>query len=141
MNKTYIDATQQAGMAFFKQNIQGPVTMLNMLRFKHTADYSLIPHLAPEAPISGRQAYQRYMEATMPFLREAGSEILIYGKSNSFLIGPENEKWDEVLLVKHASVAEFMKFAQNEAYLKIAGHRTAALADSRLLPITENNTY
>lgn len=30
-----------------------------------------------------------------------------------------------------------MEFAQNEDYLKYAGHRTAALEDSRLLPTSE----
>lgn len=141
MTKPHIDVTQEAGMAFFKQNIQGPVVMLNMLRFKEEADYSNLAHLAPNSTISGQAAYDKYMECTMPFLKDAGSEILFYGESNSFLIGPTEEKWDRILLVKHAGVAEFMKFAQKEGYLKIAGHRTAALADSRLLPIIENNSY
>jgi hypothetical protein len=30
-----------------------------------------------------------------------------------------------------------MEFAQDKEYLKTAGHRTAALEDSRLLPIEE----
>lgn len=30
-----------------------------------------------------------------------------------------------------------MEFAQSKDYLKHAGHRTAALEDSRLLPISE----
>lgn len=135
--KTYIDATQEAGMTFFKKNLQGPVTMLNMLRFKEVADYSQFPHLAPKNPISGRDAYQAYMEATMPFLKEAGSEVLFAGKGDHFLIGPEQEQWDYVLLVKHASAMRFMEFARNEAYLKIARHRTAALADSRLPPLVD----
>ena len=45
------------------------------------------------------------------------------------------EEWDTVLLVKHKSIAAFMAFATNEEYLKGVGHLTAALADSRLLPI------
>lgn len=55
--------------------------------------------------------------------------------SKHFLIGPSDELWDKVLLVEHESVARFMAFAQDEAYLKYAGHRTASLDDSRLLPI------
>jgi len=42
-----------------------------------------------------------------------------------------------VLLVEHPSVEKFLEFAKNENYLKTAGHRTAALEDSRLLPMTQ----
>ncbi|WP_246255857.1 hypothetical protein [Cyclobacterium plantarum] len=52
------------------------------------------------------------------------------------------EKWDAILLVEHKSVSKFMGFANSEDYLKNAGHRSAALEDSRLLPSTkiENHT-
>ena len=79
------------------------------------------------------------MKATLPELEKAGSKLLFYGESNSYLIGPTDEQWDMVLLVEHESVAKFMEFAKNEDYLKGAGHRAAALEDSRLLPITEKD--
>lgn len=137
-NKKHIHATQESGKRFYMDfHDKGSVTMLNLLRFKEIADYTEQEAIAPSSPISGEQAYQLYMKETLPFIQEAGSEVLFYGKSNYFLIGPEAEKWDVVLLVKHTSVASFMAFAQNEAYLRIAGHRTAALEDARLLPINE----
>ncbi|MGR3810939.1 DUF1330 domain-containing protein [Jiulongibacter sp. NS-SX5] len=137
MNKSYIDASPVAGKAFFLRGIKGPFLMLNLLKFNEEANYEGLPHLAPEKPITGKDAYDKYMEATLPFLKEAGSEIILQGKGGPFLIGPEFEKWDMVLILRHASVEQFMAFAQNKDYLKIAGHRTAALADSRLLPIEE----
>ena len=114
----------------------GPVCMLNLLKFKEVANYEPFPALAPNAPISGEEAYQRYMKAVNPLLEKAGSEILYFGGGNSFVIGPSNETWDLVILVKHKSVPVFLDFAASEAYQKIAGHRTAALEDSRLLPST-----
>ena len=135
MNKTYLDVTQEAGRHFFIKGIKGEIVMLNLLRFKEIADYSAVEHLTPSSPITGKEAYDLYMAETLPFLKEAGSAVLFYGKAEKFLIGPSDEQWDEVLLVKHTSPAKFLEFAQNEAYLKIAGHRTAALEDSRLLPI------
>lgn len=137
MEKTYLDATMDAGRAFYKRGISGPVVMLNLLRFKETADYSGSPELAPENPITGKEAYRLYKKHTVPFLEEAGGEMIFLGKGGHFLIGPEEEAWDEVLLVRHASVDKFMAFARNEGYLKGIGHRTAALTDSRLLPIEE----
>lgn len=109
--------------------------MLNLLKFNEIADYSENQNLKSLEDISGVKAYELYMQHTLPFLEEAGSELIFQGKCHSFLIGPEAEKWDLMLLVKHASKQAFIKFASNQEYLKIAGHRTAALKDSRLLPI------
>jgi uncharacterized protein (DUF1330 family) len=111
--------------------------MLNLLKFREQADYKGAPHLAPSTPLTGEEAYRLYMEHTLPFLKEAGSEVIYYGKGGPFLIGPESEQWDAVLLVKHQSTEQFMAFAQNKAYLHGAGHRTAALEDSRLLPMEQ----
>ncbi|GLR18701.1 DUF1330 domain-containing protein [Portibacter lacus] len=133
--KNYIDVTPEMGKAFYmKYNDKGKVTMLNLLRFKEVADYDGLDEISPAQNISGKEAYDIYMEKTMPFLNAAGSKVIYYGESRDFIIGPEDEKWDRVLLVEHESVAKFMEFANNKAYLKIAGHRTAALSDSRLLP-------
>jgi len=38
--------------------------------------------------------------------------------------------------VRQASIGEFIGFASNQGYLKGIGHRTAALEDSRLLPLS-----
>ena len=39
------------------------------------------------------------------------------------------------LLVRQSSVAAFMAFASDQAYLAGIGHRVAAVRDSRLLPL------
>jgi len=39
------------------------------------------------------------------------------------------------MLVRQHSVDAFKAFASNEAYLAGMGHRTAAIEDSRLLPL------
>ena len=81
--------------------------------------------------------HKLYMNHTLPFVTAAGGKLLFFGKGGPFLIGPEQEYWDSVLLVQHASTAKFLSFATDEGYLAIAGHRTAALVDSRLLPIEQ----
>lgn len=136
--KAYIEATPDTGKRFYQAfHDKGKVVMLNLLKFKSVADYSQFPDLQPKQEISGWEAYQLYMDATIPLLEKAGSKVLFFGKSRHFLIGPEAEQWDTVILVEHPSVARFMAFAQDEDYLRTVGHRTAALADSRLLPITK----
>ena len=132
----YLHPSDEAAAAFFSTQQQGEIVMLNMLKFNDIADYSETPELASGDKISGEEAYQLYMQHTQPFLAENGGEMIFFGASGSFLIGPADEKWDVIMLIKQESIHSFMAFASNEAYLAGLGHRTAALADSRLLPIT-----
>lgn len=141
MNEIYLTPTQDAGREFVMRQIQGSVVMLNLLRFRAIADYSTTPELMPTQPISGKQAYQLYIKHALPFLTQSGGEILLMGDGGSFLVGPTNEKWDYVLLVRQRSVNDFLSFASNQEYLKGIGHRTAALEDSRALPIVENKDF
>lgn len=140
--KKHINASLESGKKFYKDfHDKGKVVMLNLLKFKQKADYTNLEQIKPKLDISGEKAYELYMESTLPELKKAGSRIIYYGKSKDFLIGPESEKWDAVLILEHQSVIKFMEFAQNKDYLKTVGHRTAALDDSRLLPTTEMKNY
>jgi hypothetical protein len=133
----FLSPTPNAGRAFVMRGIVGPVTMLNLLRFRDVADYSAAPELAPAAPISGTEAFRRYVVHTLPFLCDSGGELLFLGAGGPYLIGPETERWDQAMLVRQASVQSFLAFAGHEGYLAGLGHRTAALADSRLLPLAD----
>ena len=133
----YLEPTQEAGRAFWQRGIAGPVVMLNLLRFRKIADYSADPELVPAAPISGAAAFDRYVAHTLPYLRESGGALLFLGEGGRFLIGPADERWDRAMLVRQSSVDSFMAFAGNAGYLAGLGHRTAALENSRLLPLAE----
>lgn len=139
MKNYFLEPTQELGAALFSRNISGPVVMLNMLRLNEVADYSTAPQIAPDKPISGREAFQKYITHTMPFLKESGGELLLLGEGGQFFIGPADDRWDVVMLVKQNSLASFMGFASNTEYLAGMGHRTAAVLDSRLLPIIESD--
>ena len=139
-NETYLAPTQEAGSAFFSRRISGSVVMLNLLRFRTTADYSAAPELAPAVPISGEAAYRIYMEHTLPHLEQSGGKVLFYGKGGEFLIGPSEERWDAAMLVQQASVAAFLAFASNQEFLSGMGlPYCGALEDSRLLPLVAEN--
>ena len=114
--------------------------MLNLLRLRDVADYSANPELAPDQPITGAQAYDRYIAHTLPFLTQSGGAVLFLGEGGAFLIGPPGERWDRAMLVRQSSVAAFMAFAADTAYLAGIGHRTAAVEDSRLLPLVPTPT-
>lgn len=137
MKNCFLEPTQEAGADLVRRNIPGEVVMLNMLRLREVADYSQSPELAPETEISGREALQRYIDHALPFLKESDGDILLLGQGGKFFIGPDDQQWDVVMLVRQRSVEGFIAFASNPDYLAGMGHRTAAVADSRLLPVAE----
>ena len=132
----YIKPTENSGREFYLRfNGKGKFSMLNLLKYKEVADYATCPNLAPSTSISGKEAYTRYMKEAQPLIQRSGGRVIYFGVCGDFVIGPESEKWDAVLIVEHLSAEAFIGFANDEEYLKIAGHRTAALDDSRLLPM------
>jgi uncharacterized protein (DUF1330 family) len=134
----FLEVSDENGAAFLSRNIKGEVVMLNLLRFREVADYTDHPDLSPDKAISGREAYQKYALHTLPLLEAAGGSLLYAGNGGDFLIGPAGRGWDQVLLVRHKSVQAFMAFASDQDYLAGAGHRSAALLDSRLLPLIDS---
>ncbi|MDV0437386.1 hypothetical protein [Xanthomonas sacchari] len=133
----YLEPTQDAGRSFLQSGMTASLVMLNLLRFREVADYAQHPQLAPAVPISGAQAFDRYIRHTLPHLRASAGDLLFLGRGGPFLIGPDDERWDMAMLIRQASPAAFVGFASHPAYLAGLGHRTAALQDARLLPLSE----
>ena len=133
----YLAPTQELGRRFVMRGLTGNVIMLNLIRLRTVADYSDFPDLAPENPISGRAAYDLYIEHTLPYLEKSGGRLDFLAEGGSWLIGPEDERWDLALLVRQKDMETFFAFEQDPDYMKILGHRTAAVEDSRLLPLAE----
>ena len=110
-----------------------PVVMLNLLRFREQAQYAD----ASLPACSGREAYAQYSKLIEPILALAGGKVLWAG--NAFaLIAPAGEEWDEVLLVQYPAKQAFLGMITSPAYQAIVHHRTAALADSRLVPSVQS---
>ena len=131
----HISPKPEFGERFFKYyQDKGKIVMLNMLKFREKADYSKFPQLKPEGEISGADAYKLYSMHTAPELQKVNGRVIYFGSSKHFLIGPDSEKWDAILIVEYDSITNFMALTQSEDYLKTSGHRYAALEDSRLLP-------
>jgi uncharacterized protein (DUF1330 family) len=106
-----------------------PVFMLNLLKFKETAD-----GIDAGDGISGAEAYGRYASAIAPCLAAVGGEIVWSGACSEAVIGPEDKEWDVVAVVRYPSRANFLEMIADETYQAGHRHRSAGLADSRLVP-------
>jgi hypothetical protein len=106
----HLEPSDASVRRLIERGIEGPVTMLNLLRLRAQADYSAFPTLAPAQPVSGLEAYQRYIRHTLPFLSDSGGSLEFIGCGGHYLVGPTDERWDLVMLVKQPSITAFLAF-------------------------------
>lgn len=132
-----IEPTRERIQEFARAADDGPVVMLNLLRYREWAAY---PAGFDAAPCSGAEAYARYAAAVFPLLEKRGARLLWRGSGRMVVIGPADESWDEVLLVEYPTRGHLIEMVTSPEYQAIAPHRTAALADSRLIATTSAAT-
>lgn len=109
-----------------------PIVMLNMLKFREAAEY---PEGEPK--ISGEEAYAKYRAAASKLVAEVGGGPVWSGVAKAEIIAPQGEEWDEIFLVRYPSIEKFLAMVNSEAYQAVVHHRSAALADSRLIAMVE----
>jgi uncharacterized protein (DUF1330 family) len=125
-----VEPTQDQLRAFAEGPEDGPVVMINLLRFRERAAYA--PD-AGETPCSGQEAYGRYSAAVGPLLAGVGGRPIWVGLARQTVIAPAGEAWDQAILVEYPSRKAFFEMVSSPAYQAVVHHRTAALADSRLI--------
>ena len=109
---------------------EGAIVMINLLRFRENAEYQ--PD-ASEKPCTGREAYLRYGAVAGPMVERYGGEVVAGGPVRFTVIGPQDEKWDEFVLVRYPTRQAFLDMVADSEYQSGVHHRMAALADSRLI--------
>jgi uncharacterized protein (DUF1330 family) len=121
-----IDPTAEQIGVITGSSDSGPIVMVNLLRFKQDAD-------GIDAGVSGAEAYGRYGAAVAPLLEKVGGRVLSTAVCEESIIGPEAREWDVVILVEYPSREAFLGMVADPAYQEVVLHRTAGLADSRLI--------
>lgn len=110
-----------------------PILMLNLLRFASAANY---PPGSEHSSCSGREAYARYSRTALAKVLGVGGEVQTLATAHVALIAPADEHWDDLLLVRYPSKAAFLGMLADPEYRAATVHRSAALADSRLIGCT-----
>ena len=129
MAEPTIEPTADQMKTLFSSTDEGPVVMLNLLRYLDVA--------SDGSGRTGREAYNDYSAAVLPMVASRGGGIVYFGTTSATLIGPAEEQWDDIVLVMYPNRAAFIDMTTSAEYLAITGDRTAALADSRLVPTTQ----
>lgn len=111
-----------------------PVLMLNLLRYRAQAEYGA--H-STQAPRSGREAYQEYIQAFLAHNSMEEVQVFFQGPALTTLVAPAGEQWDEVVLVQYKNLDVFRRWAESPFYAaEVDPIRKAALADWRLIMTT-----
>ncbi len=79
MPNSYIKAGTEAGKDFFLSPINGPIPMLNLLRFKERTYYSLFPEFDPGSTLTGRKAYDMYIKVLLLISMALGAKSSLEG--------------------------------------------------------------
>ncbi len=115
----------------------GPIRMINLLKFRDVADYGDLPDPAgDDGPSTGAEAYALYGSLAFPQVEAVGGTQFYGAAVHQTVIGPDDEDWDMVVIVEYAKRASFLEMVATPAYQACAHHRTAALENSRLIMTT-----
>lgn len=124
---TFIDPTRESFAAFREMEREGPVHMLNLLRFRDRASYD------DGTEATGAEAYRAYARDSAPIFHRLGGRQVWIGRPELMLIGPPDEAWDLAFIAEYPSVASFVAMLRDPDYWRAVRHRQAAVADSRLI--------
>jgi uncharacterized protein (DUF1330 family) len=119
-----IHPSAEQAMAFFKSAEDGPMCMVNLLKFKEKAEYED----GSEPELSGRDAYLRYGAGVQACLAAIGGSARFTGLVTDLLLGEVEELWDMVAIAEYPSRAAMLQMVQSPEYQAITKHRDAGLA-------------
>jgi uncharacterized protein (DUF1330 family) len=131
---TSIDPTRDQVRALRDHGRDGPVVMMNLLKFHETARYPA--ELGMDA-CSGAEAYSRYQHAfTVAVGKVSQAEVLYDGPCEQLFIGQAGSDagdWDKLLLVRYPSRQHFLAMMADDSYRDALVHRYAGLARTVLV--------
>jgi uncharacterized protein (DUF1330 family) len=115
--------------ALLASDFSGPVSMLNLLRFKPLAKYED----GRETSLSGRDAYGLYAEQMAPYVASHGGRLTHSSQARFLMIGDGELEWDTVAIMEYPSKEAFARIASAPEVAKFAVHRSAGLAHQLLV--------
>ena len=130
-NKINPNADQMAG--FMDSSVEGPIAMVNLLKFKEKAEYSD----ERETDLSGVEAYGIYARGVAKTLAMVGGKMLFFGNVSRLMLGEVEELWDQVAIAQYPSRAAMLEMMQLPEYQAIHIHRDAGLAGQLNIETTD----
>lgn len=139
MAESYIDPGREAWEVFKGLPRDRPIHMLNLVKLKPKAEYPA-DHPDHGKDLSGLDAYRAYGRTTAHIFKRVGGRQVWAGRPQVMVTGPGAEAWDIAFIAEYPTSEAFIAMVRDPEYRELVKHRTAGVADSRLLrldPIAE----
>ena len=121
-NSVYPNEAQIKG--FFEPGAEGPIFMVNLLKFKARAEYED----GRVSDLTGEQAYGLYGDAVSMLLKAFGGGAIFSGTVERLMLGEVEELWDKVAIAMYPSRQAMLEMMQSPKMQEIGAHRAAGLA-------------
>ncbi|MDP3746827.1 MAG: DUF1330 domain-containing protein [Phenylobacterium sp.] len=131
----HIDPDRDAWAIFKALPRDQPIQMLNLVRVKPLAEYPA-DHPDHGKGLTGLEAYRAYGRTTAPIFARLGGRQVWAGKPQVMVTGPQDEAWDLAFIAEYPNAAAFLAMVADPEYREFVKHRTAGVADSRLLRLS-----
>jgi uncharacterized protein (DUF1330 family) len=119
-----VSPSEEQIKGFFEPGAEGPIYMLNLLKFKDKAEYED----GSETDLTGAQAYARYSAEVSKILIKLGGGGMFNAKVERLMLGEVEDLWDMVAIAMYPSRQAMIDMMQSEEYQAIHHHRDAGLA-------------
>lgn len=109
---------------FFEAGAEGPIYMVNLLKFKDKAEYAD----GRESDLTGAEAYAIYGAGVSEILTRLGGGGMFGANVERLMLGEVEELWDTVAIAMYPNREAMMAMMQSPEYQAIHPHREAGLA-------------
>lgn len=114
-----IDSTYGLRLATIDLSQDGPIWMVNLMKYKKVAAY-----VDGTAGLSGQEADDRY--APLDVLAAIGAEVVLFGDVDTQLFG-DTTTWDRVGVVKYPSRRSFIEMQSRPDFIERHVHKEAGM--------------
>ena len=133
--KNDLKPNQDQMEGFLEGDIETPIAMLNLLKFKEKAEYED----GRETNLTGKEAYSIYGNEVQEHLAKVGAETIFAGAVNRVLLGEVEDLWDTAVIARYPSRKAMLEMIMDSEYQESEKHRSAGLLGQLNIEIKEGN--
>ncbi|MEC7912276.1 MAG: DUF1330 domain-containing protein [Pseudomonadota bacterium] len=133
--KNDLKPNQDQMEGFLEGDIETPIAMLNLLKFKEKAEYED----GRETNLTGKEAYGIYGNEVQEHLAKVGAETIFAGAVNRLMLGEVEDLWDTAVIARYPSRKAMLEMIMDSEYQESEKHRSAGLLGQLNIEIKEGN--
>ena len=128
-----VSPNEEQMKGFFEPGSQGPIYMLNLLKFKEKAEYAD----GRETDLTGAEAYALYGAEVSKILIKLDGGGMFNAKVERLMLGEVEELWDRVAIAMYPNRQAMIEMMLSAEYQAIHHHRDAGLAGQLNIETTD----